>query len=492
MFSFSQDFKKTAPWALLASVASSIWFYLVGYSPAFAGQGKLFDFLPNPERLAFFLAVIATGIVCAWLCKQFQRVALSLSLALYALMFVGTTAFALAGYQTLFSQSALATVGATLMAFGYGWTLLMALQILLKAPTDWDVALLVILSAACLVVLLGLVYFLSPISTQAILPILLVVVMAVAVSIAQRQQGTLATRRSPLVSAPEPSHFLRRTLAAPLDGTQKYYLIQLLVICIVVIALRSVGAGGLWGGLRSSAAPFDVMAFVPSLLAAALFLLCAVPAFWFHARSVRNESYQVPVLVLVAFFLVLAVLESGASGSVLFSVLSSAAERICLTIFSFLMIVSAKRLPYPGIFTLGFAVAFNHLVALVWMVFFEDIGILTNIIVLLISYIFMLLVAFRRMGEHREKDGALATEDVFAQMAGNCRAASARFGLTQRESELLVLLAQGRSMPYIQNALTLSEGTVRTHVNHIYAKLKVHSKQELIDLLSTQAADRQI
>lgn len=54
-------------------------------------------------------------------------------------------------------------------------------------------------------------------------------------------------------------------------------------------------------------------------------------------------------------------------------------------------------------------------------------------------------------------------------------------GLTKCEIEVLSLLLEGRSVPYIQKLLYISEGTARTHTKHIYTKLGVHSKQELID-----------
>lgn len=51
-----------------------------------------------------------------------------------------------------------------------------------------------------------------------------------------------------------------------------------------------------------------------------------------------------------------------------------------------------------------------------------------------------------------------------------------------REAEILGYLARGRSQPYIREELVLSKNTVATHVKHIYQKLGVHSRQELLDL----------
>lgn len=58
------------------------------------------------------------------------------------------------------------------------------------------------------------------------------------------------------------------------------------------------------------------------------------------------------------------------------------------------------------------------------------------------------------------------------------------YRLTPREVEIAVLLAQGRSMPYIATKLGLSGNTVRSYAQETYAKLGVHSKQELIDLFT--------
>ena len=62
-------------------------------------------------------------------------------------------------------------------------------------------------------------------------------------------------------------------------------------------------------------------------------------------------------------------------------------------------------------------------------------------------------------------------------------AAAGLYPLTQRELDIARLLVQGRSKSAIGEKLGLSESTVRTHGRHLYAKLDVHSRQQLIDLL---------
>lgn len=65
-----------------------------------------------------------------------------------------------------------------------------------------------------------------------------------------------------------------------------------------------------------------------------------------------------------------------------------------------------------------------------------------------------------------------------------CQRVSDAHGLTQREGEVLALLARGRDTAFIRDELGISQHTVGTHVKHIYQKLGVHSKQELIDCVS--------
>ena len=71
--------------------------------------------------------------------------------------------------------------------------------------------------------------------------------------------------------------------------------------------------------------------------------------------------------------------------------------------------------------------------------------------------------------------------------AAAARIASDR-GLTPREAEALELLAHGRNTQAIQERMTVSRSTAKTHIRNVYAKLEVHSQQELIDLVERKAA----
>lgn len=73
-----------------------------------------------------------------------------------------------------------------------------------------------------------------------------------------------------------------------------------------------------------------------------------------------------------------------------------------------------------------------------------------------------------------------------SDFASTCKALADRYGLTPRETEILELVAQGRSIPYVQETLNIARGTAVTHMSHIYQKMGIHDRQELIDLVLDQ------
>lgn len=63
--------------------------------------------------------------------------------------------------------------------------------------------------------------------------------------------------------------------------------------------------------------------------------------------------------------------------------------------------------------------------------------------------------------------------------------------LTDRELEVVALIAQGRSKTAIGKKLFLSENTVKTYVKNVYTKLDIHTKQELLDCIEEQKIDNE-
>ena len=77
-------------------------------------------------------------------------------------------------------------------------------------------------------------------------------------------------------------------------------------------------------------------------------------------------------------------------------------------------------------------------------------------------------------------------EGAAGELDERCRRLAARAGLTERELEVLRLLARGRNARFIQEELAISYSTTKTHVSRIYRKLGVHAHQELIDVVERE------
>lgn len=89
------------------------------------------------------------------------------------------------------------------------------------------------------------------------------------------------------------------------------------------------------------------------------------------------------------------------------------------------------------------------------------------------------------VGGDNDGEPAVSKENVVPPEDVLC-AALCPFCLTSREEQVALLLLKGRSLPYIQQELSISEGTAKTHVSHIYRKCGVHTRQEFLDLIHAQ------
>lgn len=75
--------------------------------------------------------------------------------------------------------------------------------------------------------------------------------------------------------------------------------------------------------------------------------------------------------------------------------------------------------------------------------------------------------------------------------AGNrCATLAEQCGLTPRETEVLTLLSEGRSAPYIADKLCIAESTVKHHISSIYRKIGVCDRQSLMDVIISGVAGR--
>ncbi len=78
---------------------------------------------------------------------------------------------------------------------------------------------------------------------------------------------------------------------------------------------------------------------------------------------------------------------------------------------------------------------------------------------------------------------SLPADDFDGRRQDEVASFAVEFSLSSTEADIVRLLAQGRSRNVIAGVLNYSENTVRNYTRSIYRKVRVHSKQELLDRL---------
>ena len=83
-------------------------------------------------------------------------------------------------------------------------------------------------------------------------------------------------------------------------------------------------------------------------------------------------------------------------------------------------------------------------------------------------------------------------QPVTPEVASSAAAALAkRYGITQREQEVMALLVEGKSNKEIEDLLCISFSTVKNHVYNLYRKVEVNSRAQLIHLVMVESTRKE-
>lgn len=84
-------------------------------------------------------------------------------------------------------------------------------------------------------------------------------------------------------------------------------------------------------------------------------------------------------------------------------------------------------------------------------------------------------------GQDQEANEAILRKQA---LVGRCNHLAQEHSLSQREEEVLLLLAQQKTIATIERELFIANGTAKAHVRHIYRKLDIHTREELFEMLA--------
>lgn len=161
--------------------------------------------------------------------------------------------------------------------------------------------------------------------------------------------------------------------------------------------------------------------------------------------------------------------------------------------FYLLTLVFEKDLPVVPVFVtvfittnivsdaLSFAVvpAFSNALGVGYAGLIRPVSLAVGIVVFLCLAFFSgsLALGYPRSEPSRvDEDG-----DVSTQLQRQATSLAREYGVSAREREVMLYIAQGYSYKATASELHITEGTVQSHIKRLYVKLDVHSRQELIE-----------
>ena len=470
---------------LVALVLLGIWVDLIGYGTAFLDPANT-EPAVEMNRYAYQagrLAMVAIMIGAPNVLAQSHAV----KVAIPFLMSAMTVALATASRQVFFDELWVSTVASFFLCVAYTWATAacyveLATEFVVSAAIG-IMALAQVLEQLCSLILNhGL-----PGATQVMLCTLIpLVVMGLMLLYEREPRG--------LVEGPEVTGLARR-----------HVLILLGVAGVAVTVMGAVSDVGIWGGHRAAYVVATLKESVATTVLGCLVMAVIVGATLLpFTHAPLSYRYQVPFLVIIAGCML-------ALARDIYPALGGRSEAVVLTgieyyahVLTWTMFVATTQIVrVPPYRCAGIVGAAGGTVSMAWVVLLESNRPVAGLAVLVLVYAIIIMTAvhprlmYERLSAQAttrealneyviegERELPLGANGVVAKGAVEERSAvlAEKFGLSRRESEVLALLIQGRTVASICGKLQLSEGTVKTHIAHIYDKTGVHARQELLDL----------
>lgn len=269
-------------------------------------------------------------------------------------------------------------------------------------------------------------------------------------------------------------------------------------VAVSLIALPLVCRGPMvssqstWMGLQGDAAMAALiqMAIGCGIVAAGLIVLLVVKRVWNRSFILVYELFVLPV-TFVSFY------TAQASGDLWFLHMLIVDSTYKVTLFYIMMTpflfsegVRKGNASTPLLSSFAFMIAIRALFVGLHAAVPAPLYASLTVVVVLATFAGGVALSFlimQRQAARREASEVAAVEAARASLEERCAAVAARFDLTPREREILVLLAQNYRAPYIAEKLVVSQSTVKTHMRNLYSKLGVHSQAELLLRLDDEA-----
>lgn len=478
---------------LVGSLAAmGVWANLSGYGEVFLGPSKT-NLSFETMRYAYYGGSIIASLLFAIAPRFFETARRSLELCIPLLVSFSTLCYALAYYQSLLEPLLLGGSASFALGFCYLWIVATLYIVISQTASARQIVIAALAAQVAEQLLSVLAAHLLASSAQIALCLFCPLVSLIAFA------KLRVSRTAPLTEiAREAQHYSRR-------ARRHTYLLQA-ASGAAIVAMGAASSIGSWGNIRTTLTADGLVATFTHTLIACLFMVGLVVAFLLPMiHRPLSYRYQTAFLVIAASIM-LAELQPGFDPAWrnAFDIVQNAVEffsHVMLWTILALAIRDTNDNPY---FLAGVSLAPYSILSFAWLIIQNANTSAPSFVLVFVSYLLVLIVAVhpRRLYERElpqltsvqelneytldgepeiplESNGAIVVDLIERR----CELVGRSFGLSAREMEVLSLLAQGRSRPAIQRQLVLSEGTVKTHISHIYEKMNVGSLQDALDLI---------
>ena len=457
----------TLLWLTLGLIVAGIWTNLVGYSV---------DILPShiaeaPEafnRDAFFWGRLFTGIILIVFAKFVPRIQTVLVVSVALAMSFSTGIIVISFNQTLFDPELFSFVGIFLS--GCGQVFLIALFYIHFAQKIKESHIIISIAISLVCETVFSIVFSLNFTASAEIPIVIAAPLLIGVCF------FLASFSSKDLMAPE--------VPVKAVGLSRNLLVaQTVVLAILLVLLRGLGNVGVWGEKRDNFTGMTELSVLELVLASFLILLLTYLIFILPRKRLSLQlRCLLGFLVLLAGLQILALINDYFF-TYSFYIVTTAADLFANLVFWMVVIDCIRRTDVSPFRVVSISLPLSALASLAWIHYFEKPHISSIPFVMVLIYILLLVVCFVFFNDYYSKTQQKRDDNerhdkilLFAQ----------RKLLSSRESEIFLLLMEGKKRLEIEQICGLSEGTVKTHITSIYRKLDIHSKSDMVKLFNKE------
>lgn len=249
------------------------------------------------------------------------------------------------------------------------------------------------------------------------------------------------------------------------------------LIAAIALTYFSYGAtrmSGVSGGLAAAQAIHGALAGVPALAS----LVAIVLAYWFYRKNALLAFYLAFPLMALAALLPPAL--GPFAGGTAFWVALVGAELVKYLVW-FLLIDSIIKDGVSALLCLALLRFAQWSGSCLGQIAADALPAEAVATSLLLSLVVALLVVMGSPVSAKAPSAALRHQTLNFENRVNLVAS--RFKLSPREQEVLAIWVTGRTGAYLEKTLFISRNTVKTHLNHIYAKTNTSNREQLLELI---------